>query len=931
MPGATTSQLTTNIAGRYWVRVTNGCDNTQNSDAATVTASECNAATITTHPQSQNIQSGQTATLSVAASGTDPKTYLWRQVSPGGGSVPAPGFNTGPQYTTPALTATTSYFAEVSNCAGLVNSNVATITVASTCSSPVITQQPGSATVNVGQSVLFTVTATGTAPLTYQWFIGPVGDTSRPVGTNAPSYNTGPLTANVTVWVRVSNSCSGGSSVNSANGTATVLQACTNDAPALSAPPTAEFNTPYDLSWTAAQGDVSYEIQESTSDNFTTGLVTRTVTTRSSSFSHSVAAPTPYFYRVRANRTCNSVTAPTGYSPTVRVVVNPTPVPVPPPLGGLELAVPIDSTTPVSFPFVLLPPAGVPEAQFTATTGEPWLSVSPTSGTVTSAGRVLTVTAQPGTLPPGSSTAPVFINFTFADKGGPGLHGSSSAAVPVGVGKVPPSSSTPKSGNVPNNTLIFPAVAQLDGRGASFVSDVRIANTSSQPITYRLQFTPSGINGLTSGQRSSITVPAGGTVAFNSILKQFFGIGAIPGEGAKGVLEIRPENFSNKGDDLDARSAYATVGSSRTYAKTEQGTFGQFIPGIPFDRFLGKTTNAAQPNRISLQQIAQSPAFRTNLGLVEASGQPATVRIQVFNNSGNRLNESFVNLQPGEHRQIDQYLSTLGLTLNDGRIEVEVTSDTGRVSAYASVLDNVTADPLLVEPVRIGEVQSRKFIVPGIADIKNPNASWRSDLRVFNPTVGPVNATLRFYPSGAPGSPITRNVTIGANQILAMDNILEQTFNTTGTGAIHVETPSQSQLIVTARTYDQRPSGTYGQFIPAVTSSDSAGMGDRSLQVLQLEQSDRFRTNLGLVETSGQPVTVEVAALVPGRATAPIRIETLAANEFRQLNSVLNAMGIPNAFNARVTVKVINGSGRIAAYGSVVDNLTQDPTYVPSQ
>ena len=316
---------------------------------------------------------------------------------------------------------------------------------------------------------------------------------------------------------------------------------------------------------------------------------------------------------------------------------------------------------------------------------------------------------------------------------------------------------------------------------------------------------------------------------------------------------------------------------------------------------------------------------------MEASGQPATVRIQVFNNSGNRLNESFVNLQPGEHRQIDQYLSTLGLTLNDGRIEVEVTSDTGRVSAYASVLDNVTADPLLVEPVRIGEVQSRKFIVPGIADIKNPNASWRSDLRVFNPTVGPVNATLRFYPSGAPGSPITRNVTIGANQILAMDNILEQTFNTTGTGAIHVETPSQSQLIVTARTYDQRPSGTYGQFIPAVTSSDSAGMGDRSLQVLQLEQSDRFRTNLGLVETSGQPVTVEVAALVPGRATAPIRIETLAANEFRQLNSVLNAMGIPNAFNARVTVKVINGSGRIAAYGSVVDNLTQDPTYVPSQ
>jgi len=62
-----------------------------------------------------------------------------------------------------------------------------------------------------------------------------------------------------------------------------------------------------------------------------------------------------------------------------------------------------------------------------------------------------------------------------------------------------------------------------------------------------------------------------------------------------------------------------------------------------------------------------------------------------------------------------------------------------------------------------------------------------------------------------------------------------------------------------------------------------------------------------------------------------VRRETLAANEFRQLNSVLTLMGVPSAFNARVTVQVVSGTGRIAAYGSVVDNLTQDPTYVPSQ
>ena len=43
-----------------------------------------------------------------------------------------------------------------------------------------------------------------------------------------------------------------------------------------------------------------------------------------------------------------------------------------------------------------------------------------------------------------------------------------------------------------------------------------------------------------------------------------------------------------------------------------------------------------------------------------------------------------------------------------------------------------------------------------------------------------------------------------------------------------------------------------GQFVPAVTPADSVGDGDRSLQLLQLENSDAFRTNIGLAETTGK-------------------------------------------------------------------------------
>ena len=66
---------------------------------------------------------------------------------------------------------------------------------------------------------------------------------------------------------------------------------------------------------------------------------------------------------------------------------------------------------------------------------------------------------------------------------------------------------------------------------------------------------------------------------------------------------------------------------------------------------------------------------------------------------------------------------------------------------------------------------------------------------------------------------------------------------------------------------------------------------------------------------------------------APPRTEVaLAGNEFRQIGRVFEQLGISSAtYTGRVSVKVIGGSGRLAAYGSVVDNNTIDPTYVFAQ
>src|SRR4029077_1132612 len=57
----------------------------------------------------------------------------------------------------------------VSNTAGSVTSNAATLTVNAAAVAPSITTQPASQTVTAGQSAFFSVAATGTAPLSYQW------------------------------------------------------------------------------------------------------------------------------------------------------------------------------------------------------------------------------------------------------------------------------------------------------------------------------------------------------------------------------------------------------------------------------------------------------------------------------------------------------------------------------------------------------------------------------------------------------------------------------------------------------------------------------------------------------------------------------------------------------------------------------------------
>jgi hypothetical protein len=679
--------------------------------------------------------------------------------------------------------------------------------------------------------------------------------------------------------------------------------------------------TPYDLSWSVVPGTAKYEVQESTSPSFA-GVATLNANGTSATFQHTVQQTTPFYYRVRAISTCAEVGP---YSPVVRIVIDPT-------NPATDLVVPVGTVNKV-FKQVFVPgypPNGI---SFSAHMDKPWLTVLPTAGILPPEGLIFTVTVNPGELPNGTQTATLILNLNVSGAGKTAVDATTpppATNTPVSISLVTPVSPTPK-GTSADSALIIPSAGHLSGSNSQWQSDIRLANVSNSAQKYMLSFTPSGVDGTVEGKQTVITAASGETVALDDIIKRWYGLGTL-NDGANGILEIRQVGVGKGVAANDVSIPVTTVASSRTYNVTPTGTLGQFIPAIQLSQFIAKSAPGSAAQLLSLQQVAQSSAYRTNFGLVEGSGQPASVLVSIFNASGTKLKDVSFDLKAGEHRQMDSFLATNGISsLADGRIQVQVLSTTGKVTAYASVVDNHTNDPLLVNGTKVGATQASRFTIPGVADLNTGLASWRSDLRLFNPSQVQVPATLTFYPAEHPELSKSAPLMLNAGEVRSLDNVLQSLFSTTNAGgSVQVTTASPAPLVVTARTYNQTAEGTFGQFIPAVTASDAVGSTDRALNILQVEASDRFRTNLGLAEVTGKPATVEVSVVVPDSKVTPKILFNLAANEFRQL-PVLSSLGLTNTYNARLVVKVTNGEGRVTAYGSVIDMQTQDPTYVPAQ
>ncbi len=164
--GVTTPTLSINgatlaMSGDQFRCVATNALGSATSNAATLTVT-VPLPTISAQPTGQAVAIGSPINLSVTASSPVAFTYQWRKNGTNIGGATSSTY----AIASAQLTDAADYTVVVTNSAGSVTSNAATVVVATT---PIINTHPATQAVYAGQPASFTVAATSAAPLSYVW------------------------------------------------------------------------------------------------------------------------------------------------------------------------------------------------------------------------------------------------------------------------------------------------------------------------------------------------------------------------------------------------------------------------------------------------------------------------------------------------------------------------------------------------------------------------------------------------------------------------------------------------------------------------------------------------------------------------------------------------------------------------------------------
>jgi hypothetical protein len=246
--------------------------------------------------------------------------------------------------------------------------------------------------------------------------------------------------------------------------------------------------------------------------------------------------------------------------------------------------------------------------------------------------------------------------------------------------------------------------------------------------------------------------------------------------------------------------------------------------------------------------------------------------------------------------------------------------------SYGSVVDNFSGDPTFYRAMRPAQL----LYLPGAARLSGAGGAYfLSDISLTNPDESPANITVTFLErerdnTSAPSTTFT----LSPPQPRQMDDALLTLFGLSETsGALKIETSGVSGLLVSERIYTPSSTiaGTVGQQVDAVTPEGLFSKG----ALLGLRQDNTFRTNVGLFNPGPSQIAVTLTLFAANGESLGNTIKYVPALGFIQRS--LTELFDPGLFqsDSPFTVFVDAGDDRVFAFGTSIDNASNDPTFSP--
>jgi hypothetical protein len=133
-------------------------------------------------------------------------------------------------------------------------------------------------------------------------------------------------------------------------------------------------------------------------------------------------------------------------------------------------------------------------------------------------------------------------------------------------------------------------------------------------------------------------------------------------------------------------------------------------------------------------------------------------------------------------------------------------------------------------------------------------------------------------------------------------------------------------LMLSSRTYNDTPNGTFGQYVPVSAESELV-RGNERATLIQLTRNRDYRTNIGFTNLRDDLLDVTVEAYRAGGSFIGSRVYQIDPYSFYQVTDILRKLGAESVDDAYAVVRSPSLDAAYATYATIIDNRTGDPIY----